>query len=269
MLLVGLVLVEVLVFLLYLPHAFLYWPIFAAFMYGMFWYMLDDAELTGARAWRALRNWQFWGEDGLCAVKYFWGDKDAIKGDRLVFVVIGNMTNMALISGFGLHGGVFGHLDLRYLLPWPLFRVPGLREALMWTGAISCGKNTHTTILEAVKKGKSVCYALDGMGSLLHEKKGEPEIGEDLFEFAQREKLRLVPVIVEGEHKRYAIQQHSAHPYFLDLAGYPFPFLFGPRIFGDDPPPKVDVSVGVPMGTDNKDYKTFNSLFFNQIKGVV
>lgn len=269
-LLVAVVCVEILIYLVYLPHAFLYWPIPAAAIYGMFWYMLDDAEVTGSRSWTALRNWSFWGPDGLTSVKYYWGEKTALTGERLVFVVVGNVTNMALISGFGLHGGVFSHLDICYLLPWPVFRVPLLREVLMWTGAISSGKNVNSAILGALQRGKSVCYAIDGMHSVLHEK-GHPqhEVGEDLYEFAKREKIRLVPVLVEREHERYAIRQYAAHPYFLEMSGWPFPFVFGPRIFGDDPPPKLDVKVGVPMEIGNEDYQTFNSLFFNQITGVV
>lgn len=270
MLLIIVITLEIIIFLLYLPHAFLYWPIFAAFIYGMFWYMLDDTEDTGNRSWTQIRNWSLW-ETGMTAVTYNWGDREAVNGERLLFVVLGNKTNMALISGFGLHGGVFAHLDLRYILPWPIFRIPILREVLMWTGAISSGKNVNSIILNMLDKGKSVCYAIDGMRSILHEKaQGDLELGEDLFEFAKQKKINLIPVLIEGEEKRYSINRYSTHAYFLDIIGYPFPLLFGPRIFGEDPPPKVEVTIGVPVDPSKfDDYKNFNSLFFNQITGVV
>jgi hypothetical protein len=269
MLLLGTLALEIFIFLLYLPHAFLYWPLFAVLVYGVLWYHLDDSEATGDKSWAALRRWSLW-RDGLTAVKYFWGNQetlfDTMGRKPVLFVVVGNVTNMALISGFGFHGGIFDNFDLRYLLPWPVFRVPLLREVLMWSGAVADGPDA---ILSLLRRGKSVCYALNGMRAVLKaEQEDDDEFGEELYEFVKTENITVVPVLVTGEHERYSISTYSFNSYFLDLTGWPFPFLFGPRIFGNDAPPKLKVEVQVPMAASEAGtYKEFNAQFFIQIRG--
>lgn len=273
---------EVLVFILYLPHAPLYWPIPVVFMYAMFWFMLDDSEETGTKTWKYLRNLRFW-QTKFTAVQYFFGDKASIVeqpiDSRLLFVIVkGNVTNMGLISGFGLHGGVFEELNLCYILPWVLFKVPILREILMWTGAISSGQgDVNSVILNALNRGKSVCYPINGMTEITIDKltkdgiNEEQVIAEDLFEFAKVKRIKLVPVLIENEHKRYSIWQFPAlHEFSLKLSGFPFPFIFGPKIFGQDPPTKVDIKIGVPTDpTKYENVKDFSRHFFLQINGIV
>jgi len=274
-LILGICFLEIVIFLLYLPHSTLYWPIPFVFIYFMFWYMLDDTETNGNRSWNLLRNLNFW-QKKFTAVEYFFGDKKSIveqsPNSRLVFVVVkGNLTNMALISGFGLHGGMFQELDICYILPWVLFKVPILREIIMWTGAISGGKGSiSTSILTALNHGKSVCFAMNGMNELTTIN-DEQTIPIDLFEFAKLNKIKLVPVNIENECERYSIWKYpSLHKFSLAMFGFPFPFIFFPKIFGEDPPPKVDIRIGIqtdPLKYDN--VKEFSKHFFLQITGIV
>ena len=264
-LIIGLIIFELILFLCYLPYATFYWPIFFLLLYFVLWYGFDDSETTGNKTWNTMRNWSIWAT-GINAVSYIFGDKKRIidpKSKRLMFVVIGNVTNMGLISGFGCHGGIFKNLDIYYTLPKILFWVPLLRECLMWTGAVADDKDI---ILYLLNRGRSVCCSLNGM-------KANPNplvIDEELFNFAKSEDIQLIPVEVTGEEKRYTILHWKCQNIFLDLIGYPFPFCFGPKIFGDDPPPKLNLHVGVPM--DTAIYKTceeFSLVFFAQLYGCV
>jgi len=277
-LLLMLLVAQVAVFFLYLPYARLYWPLFAAMLYGVLWYYVDDSEQTGNRSWRWLRNWALW-EKQFTAVNYiFSSNKKELEGaERVVFVVVsGNMTNMALISGFGFHGGVFSGIDIYYLLPSVFFRVPGLREILLWSGAIAYDQvqnNLHDRILNVLDKRKSVCFSLNGMMDILklqHKQENDDEktgISSELYEFVKEKKISLVPVAIEGEPTRYNIRTNGWQSYFLKMFGYPFPFMFGPRIFGPEPPPKVELIFGTltdPTKFNNVDH--FNKWFLSQVQ---
>jgi len=274
-LLLSTLLAEVLFFFLYLPYASFYWPVFALILYGVLWYYVDDSERTGQRTWHWLRNWRVW-RTQFTAVNYVFGNLELPerlqKEKRVVFVVLkGNMTNMALVSGFGFHGGMLANTDIAYLLPSLFFRVPGIREVLLWSGAMAydaSAENLNDRLLTILNKQKSVCFALNGMKEVLRDKhdEGERAISKELFEFACQEKIQFVPVGVEGEDKRYAIYRTSAQAYFMQILGYPCPFLFGPRIFGAEPPPKVDLVFGDltdPNKYDNVDH--FNKWFFSTV----
>jgi len=256
---------EVVIFLLLLRHAAFYWPVFILIIYGVLWYYLDDSEKTGNKSWTSLRNWSLW-KDGINAVTYAFGDEEELsnlKKQRIIFVVSGNVTNMGLISGFGLHGGVFDNFDLRYVLPKIFFYVPGLREFLMWTGAVV---DDRDVMLSLLNRGNSICYASKGMA-----KDTIPSrLSSELFRFTKQESIRLIPVEIKGEGKRYRIFSHSVQEYFLKWLGYPFPFCFGPRIFGPNPPPKLTVNIGIPMEPWNYDTcEEFSRRFFSQLHGLV
>jgi len=264
-LLLSTLLFQILVFVLYLPYARLYWPLFAVLLYSVLWYWVDDSEKTGNRSWTWLRNWRIW-QTQFTAVEYLFGNKnlrsELEKNERVVFVILrGNMTNMGMVSGFGFHGGVFAKMDIVYLLPSMFFRVPGIREILLWSGAISYDaglQKLNDTLLGALNRQKSVCFALNGMDEIMGKRETESEISEELFEFAKEQKIQFVPVEVTGERDRYAIYESS-----MQILGYPCPFLFGPRIFGAEPPPKLELIFGnLTNPAKFTDVQHFNKWFF-------
>ena len=268
------VILEVLIFSIYLRYSWFY-PFAIVFLYyGIL--VTDDSHKTGAKSWTWLRNLGIWRKK-VTAVEYSFGKKqaldDCIKENKkkLLFIIVdGNQTNMSLISGFGLHAGVFKDYNICYVLPSILFKIPVLREIIMWTGGISSGTgDINNVILDALNCGKSVCYSLNGMN--LKNIEEDPEIPEDLFCFAQNENVDLVPVIIYDEHKRYSIWRHPIQDFFLNLIGFPFPLIFGPKVFGKNRPPKVNIRIGEPMCPNN--YKNrlndFSKLFFIQTTGMV
>lgn len=272
-LLLSTLLLQVLVFFLYLPHASLYWPLFAVLLYAVLWYYVDDSERTGARTWQWLRNLQIW-RTQFTAVSYIFGNPELPerlkKEKRVVFVVLkGNMTNMGLISGFGFHGGALADTDIVYLLPSMFFRVPGIREALLWSGALAYDASVESLndrLLDILNRQRSVCFALNGMSEVLEHAESERGISKELYEFARHEKIQFVPVSIDGEEKRYAVYRTHAQGYFMQVLGYPCPLLFGPRIFGAEPPPKVDLIFG--DLTDPNKYDSvehFNKWFFSTV----
>jgi hypothetical protein len=238
---------------------------------------LDNTHQTGARNWAWLRNLFIW-KKWFNAVNYYYGSEQTIMGlkknRRTVFVAIGNITNMGLISGFGFHGGEYGHLNIAYLLPAILFRVPLLREVLLWSGAVSDRffetDGQFGAILDVVGSGRSCCFALNRMEEYPGEKaEKEYTLPDTFYEFAKREKIQVVPVSISHEVSRYHYFTNPLQRFFLETVGYPFPLFFIPAIFGEDPPKKVEIHMGVPMTpSEYSDLEGFSRAFFGQISGV-
>lgn len=215
-LLTVIVIIEFVCVVYYTPHAFLYWPAPVLVIYGVLGYYFDESESTGARSWERMRNWWKWSE-----VSYAYGyEEEEIrngKGSRL-FIVIGNTTNMGLISGFGLHGGELSKLDICYVLPSLYFVVPIAREILLWTGALSENDLTNT-ILSAMKRGKSLAISVD---------KG---LDKSLFGFVKTEKIQIVPVLIGCENERYTVYESCMPrcPWFVHWT------------LNKDPPPRLTI----------------------------
>lgn len=254
---------EIFLSLLYLYFAKVYLFVFVFFLYFVFYYS-DKSEETGHRAWPALRSLQLW--DHFTAVEYSFINEEEFAniGDRrLLFVLINNLTNMGLISGFGFHGtSVFGNLDLRYGMPPILFKVPGLREILLWSGAVS-----ESCQLKQLKMGRSFisCPLKMGESGDFFEK-----IDPALFEYAKQHDLFLVPVTLEGEAERYCIWQSRFHQWSFARFGYPFPFFFYPQIFGSRPPKLMTVSIGSPLNPAlQKDAAEFKRIFIGQARHLL
>lgn len=238
----------------------------------------DGDENTGNRAWKALRRFTLFGK----TVQYYMGNRETFSADqkhkRLLFVVVGNVSNMGLIHGFGLHGGIFQHVDLVYMLPKLLFKIPLLRDFLMWTGAVAHDENNLLSLME---KGKSVVYCPAGMEDLLSytNPRSDDQLAMkiptvDVFEFAIKHRVQLIPVLIAKEIERYAFLRghwvNHIQRYCYNRWEWPFPFLFAPRIFGSKPPPKLDVQVGFPMdSTVQESAEAFSKLFMGQFSGLV
>lgn len=261
---------QALVLLIYLLYARVYFLLSLIFilLYIGLKYM-DGDEHTGARAWPFLRNFTLFGK----SVQYYCGNLEAFGAeqshDRFLFVVVGNVTNMGLFHGFGMHGGIFKHVELVYMLPGILFKVPLLRDLLLWTGAVI---HDETTLIKLLKRGKSVAYCPAGMEDLFSPNEHTVKApGLDLFEFAIRHRIYLIPVLVTKEAKRYAIYRNPhIQEWFYRNYKWPFPFLFGPRILGRRPPPKLDIQVGFPMDASVQESpEAFRKLFMGQFAGLV
>lgn len=250
--LVIIVSMELLVVYLYFRYAEVYFLlslIFAA-LYVVLKFM-DRDEYTGARVWPAIRNWTWFGK----SVTYYMGNQQAFSKecvrDRMLFVVRDAVPgSMGLFHGFGFHGGVFRHVDLVYMLPWVLFKIPLLRDLLLWSGAVAVDEaDWEGAVLNLLKRGKSVVVT--------------NECSEALFEFAMRNKVLVVPVRISGEMKRYApLVVHRT----VCGGGWPFPNVFYPRIFQTTPPPRIEIQVGTPMdGSCQTDPAAFMRLFDGQL----
>lgn len=238
----------------------------------------DGDEKVGSRAWPLLRRCTLFGK----SVQYYFGNIETFSADqnhdKLLFVVLGNLSNMGLIHGFGMHGGIFQHVDLVYMLPALLFKIPIVRDFLLWTGAVA---HDETNLLKLLKKGKSVAYCPSKMEDLLSYTNPRTDDalivhapGLDVFEFAMKHKVQLIPVLVVGEARRYAFLKghwvNKMQSYSNQLWQWPFPFLFGPRIFGRRPPPKLEIQVGFPMDASvQESAESFSKLFMGQFTGLV
>ena len=224
---------------------------------------MSGAENTGNESKEGFRNWRLW--KLFTAVTYVNGSFE--HDDVALFIVMGeNDTNMALISGFGLHGGMFRNLDLKYMMPYNLFKIPLIREFLLWSGAVANNRDVNGTILNLLRKGKSVVYCPPTTDE-------EVVLDKGLFEFATKHDIKLVPVVVNGESDRYNIYRpefvRMMQRFFKRRLGYPFPMIFYPKSFGQSPPPKIDISIGVPMNSSvQQNPETFYSLFHSQIKAM-
>jgi len=261
--LLVIILVEFLSLLLYFLYAEVYFllSIIIFLLYGLFKYY-DGDEYTGFRSWGWLRNRTLFGK----SVKYLFGNAIAFSKDhardRMLFIVLGNVTGMGLIHGFCMHGGVFQHLDLVVMMPWILFKIPILRDILLWMGCVTAPPfasldSIETQILHLLRKGKSVAYATDAPN-------------DAILEFAIRHKIFIVPVLIKGETARYSILQlplwmDQVQRWCLEKIGWPFPYWFFPRIFDRKPLERLVVQVGTPMDASLQDNsEKFASLFMGQ-----
>jgi len=239
--------------------------------FGLKFHDLD--EYTGNRVWPFLRKFYF-----NQSVTYQFSDKSVCNANqKLVFVVVGNLTNMSLISAFGFHGNIFQNLDLIYLLPRILFKIPILRDILLWSGA---GVNTTDNIARLLYNGKSVAFAPSGMNNMISytdpkEKEKIQMPSEDTLKFIYDNKLLIVPVLIGNETKRYWIWRgkyvHMIQTYFASTRlKWPFPVLYGVKIFGSTPPPKVTVTIGAIIDCSRLDSITkIQENFKTQIEGFL
>jgi len=216
-------------------------------------YYMDGSEETGRRTWEGMRRWTY----GL-GIHYRWGDKKHFDfTNQYLFIVVGNVTNMGLIGGFGVHGRTF--YNTCYLLPYPLFAIPIVRDVLLWTGAVS----NKADPLFLLKGGWSVCYSPSGMNTQDVESGQVPDVG--VFEFAMQHNVSIVPITIVDEHERYKIVNgpQRIQKWCLRRFGWPFPFFILPRCRGG----KVSIEVGVPMDPSvQTNAQDFCSLFMGQIK---
>ena len=266
MFVIGFILFLFVFLLLYIPHSFLYWPVFALLVYYVF-LILDDAHEKGTKSWNRFRSLFIWRKTS--AVTYAFGDEkflmNGLRQKPKLFVVYNNMTNVGLIDGFGLHGGVFKDIDLCFMLPSFLFNVPFLREILMYIGAVS--DNTHN-ITKLLKKGKSVVYSMGGMKHEKHKKDGELIFPEDFYDFLKDSEIDVIPVYISRETDRYKFYRNDFQKMFYKYIGYPLTFFFHVKL-NERQPPKILLNIGEHMTFARyKSYQDFSHSFFMQILDI-
>lgn len=270
-------------FYLYFKYAEIYFlltTIFFLVYFALKYY--DGDEYTGFRSWNWLRRFTLFGK----STTVYFGNSEAFKEenvkDKMLFIIVGNLSNMGLIHGFGMNGGLFKHLDLVYMLPWILFKIPILRDFLLWTGAIS-NYDAEGSILKLLKKGKSVAYCPSNMEDFVNfsnPRSDDPEKvavrapSVAIFDFAIRNRISIVPVLISNETLRYGFLRnhllHRIHKITYPYIGWPFPFLFFPKIFKEKQIEKLNIQIGTPMdGGFQTSAETFLNLFMGSFAGMV
>ena len=167
-------------------------------------------------------------------------------------------------------------MDVVYVLPWILFKIPLVRDFLLWSGAIRFESDWRSDIIRLLRMGKSVAYAPGTMEDMIpgtENKRDElrtegsqfgsdmrdshsyrPDVPpNDIFEYAKANRIPIVPVLIRGETERYRIVWwknsyiNRLQRYTLERIGWPIPTLFFTRWFGSSPPPPLKIEIGNPM----------------------
>lgn len=215
------------------------------------WYT-DENEHTGFRQWSWMRKWSF----GI-RVHHLFG-ATLSKESQYLFVAVGNESHMAMIGGFGLHRNAL--VNVCYMLPAPLFRVPVLRDWLLWSGAVS----DQTDLIALLKRGWNVAMAPGWMQNTLEQ---QPDVS--IFEFALRNNIHVVPVEITGDSECFGVWRRgleSVHQWTMERTGWPFPFFCVPRCKGK----VIKLKMGMPMDPRvHKDPVQFREYFMGQLKRFV
>lgn len=286
-----------------LQWGYLYWVVVVALVYALRYF--DGSEYTGRMTWYLFRRLSIWKR--LHPIQCVFGDKkDFTRTDdrRNIFLVGNSETFAALFWVFGLHGGIFPQqVDVCYVMPWIMFKVPLVREVLLWSGAVACGgraPSARDVALNMLNRNRSVALPLfehrfcgnstsvvaagthDGSsGSSSIDGGGGGKIGEErrdavLFQFAKSEKVSVVPVVVHGEHRRYLFPLRCGvfdqiRWQCYTRTGHRFPVCYLTNIFYG-PPPKIRVAIGGKIRHDafesaNLLHQHYNSTY-NQLKQI-
>ena len=150
-------------------------------------------------------------------------------------------------------------LDVCYVMPRCLFRVPILSDILLWTGAVSI--NQESDLMDLMNKDRSVCYCPAGMRDALyvHRYVLDPNASQlicmpniELFEYCQQKHIQLVPILVANECVRYKFPYlgywvHRLQRWLLNKTGYPFPLVYWLKLFGPRPPVNLDIMIADPI----------------------
>jgi len=250
---------------------FLFWVIYLRIWILLFplllyplWYF-DKSEQNGRRTWEFFRTLSLW--KIFSPAQFYFANRNSLNRSksRKLFVILPNATNAPLVW-FGLSGGELDPcLDMCYLLPDLLFRIPLLRDILLWSGGVSKGANAHSTVLSLLNRDRSVAYApSNDLFNKSDLENGDVPQGPDdtLYEFCIKNHVLLVPVVVSRERERYWILDRpwvrKAQRYMMEKIGYPIPLFFFPRYFANRPPEKMHNQIG--SGLDASLYEEIGAL---------
>lgn len=175
---------------------------------------------------------------------------------------------------------------LHYVVP-PLFMwIPVLRDVLLWSGAVTYHPRKRPltdVLLDLLLSNRSVCYSPSHFANIAQpevllsvvepsdairdvemqtmtssvaadqpssssDKIVTPCLTDAMFDFARTNNLQLVPIVVRGERRRYAILESPTlsriQRFTFRHVGYPFPFCFVWRFWSRVRPPMLHMQFG-------------------------
>lgn len=233
-------------------------------LYSM-WYF-DGKEYTGERRWEAFRRLPVW--RWVSPVDVLIPEKSELQnvgGGKRLFVFTPCHTPSALIWSVGLHsGGVRFDHTTHYILPPVFMWVPLVRDVLMWSGAITYSNrdarhNRDAVILDMLNQGRAVCYAPANfcptkLGTDLEASIDARYPSDDMLQKCIEQQIRIVPVVVQGEHDRYKIVSNTklsaAQAFCYKYADYPLPLCYWYRFYSHDRPPLLSVQFSAVMASE-------------------
>ena len=240
-------------------------------MYVLFY--VDGKEYNGDRRMDVFRRFRVWRY--FSPVQYTFADEQQLSltgpSVKRMYVMVPGDTLGATVWTLGLHGGALNkHIaeKLCFVVPPLLLRIPLMRDVLLACGAVTY--NTHSQkpledlLLEMIQSGRSVCFCPSRFGNgTLSDTAAEDaaergvvqtvDVPEQVLSFARAEKLQLVPIIVQGERKRYhIITWPRVQRFFLKHLDYAFPQCVMPRFFARHKPPPLNVLFGPIIHCDEK-----------------
>lgn len=192
---------------------------------------------------------------------------------KRIYVMVPGDTVGAIVWGLGLHGGRLGKSfaeKLCFVVPPLMLRIPILRDFLLACGAVTYNRKSkkplEDLLLEMIQSGRSVCFCPSRFANttIAHSsledaaERGETvvntvDIPDELLSFARAEKLQLVPIIVQGERKRYFIfKWPRVQAFFFRYLEYAFPQCVLPRLFSRQKPPPINILFGPIIHCDDK-----------------
>lgn len=246
-----------------LLQVFFYWKfvntyvlLIVGFVY--FWSYIDKKEYTGERNWPLFRSFRLW--KWLSPVEYVFPHKVDMQNTtgKRVFLFIPCATPIPLVWGVGLHGDqiAFRH-TMHYIVPSVYMWVPIVRDVLLWTGAVTYSMfnsdySLANVISELLNTGRSVCYAPSNFNTHQHDDLEEQVSSRyptpELLTFSIEQKIQIIPVIVQDEHKRYRVLSHPwlkhVQWWFYRKIGYSLPLVFWMRIYNATKPPPLLIQFG-------------------------
>lgn len=227
------------------------------------WYF-DGKEYTGERRWEAFRRLSLWRwvspVDVLMPEK---SELQSVGGGKRLFVYTPCHTPSALIWSVGLHsGGVRFDHTTHYVLPPPLMWVPLVRDVLMWSGAVTYSTrdprhSREAVILDLINQGRAVCYAPANFshgGDDLEKAIEARYPSDDMLQKCMDNQIRIVPVVVQGEHDRYKMvhsdRLRAVQSFCHRHTDYPFPLCYWYRFYSHERPPLLSVQFSAVMASE-------------------
>jgi hypothetical protein len=203
---------------------------------GMMCYVLsyvDPATTRGNRNWewfRRLKMWRFlW--SWWFPISYHWQYHRFQMNTKYVFIVHPNPYNLGMLMGLGLHGDqeTMTSLNLLWMAPRILLKIPGLRDLLLWSGAVD---HDQGNLVDLMNRGHSVALCPNGMKDALMIEEDSiciTKARREIFSFACEMGAELVPVLIYGEAELYDCKSWGPLDYFrvisLNKIGVPWPTI--------------------------------------------
>lgn len=204
---------------------------------GILFYVLsyiDPASKRGNRNWewfRRLKIWRFlW--NWWFPISYHWQYHRFQRNAKYIFIVHPNPYNLGMFTGLGLHGDqeTMTSLNLLWMAPAFLLKIPILRDVLLWSGTVD---HDQGNLIDLMNRGHSVAMCPNGMKDALMIEDDSICISKarrEIFAFACETGAELVPVLIYGEAELYSCKMgvgllDCVRAFTLNKIGIPWPTL--------------------------------------------